>query len=241
VVTSTRSVTPAVFPMNALLSTARVVLVAGLALAAIRLCASDTETKLQAAFVDPASPEAKPYRSVGSTAIDRFAYSMVTETVNGIASEGAVATIPKCHLKGLPMIGGFVSGVPRIAAMKLTSLKLCNPANAPDAAEKLALDRVQADLEAGSPPDLLVQRIDLPSGGAEWRVYKPLGLMRECTACHGKVDSMAPEVRAALKEKFPDDQATGYSIGQLRGLIRVTVTPPAPTVPPKPAAKSPKA
>lgn len=219
--------------MNAPLPLVRFVALAVMACVSSVGFAAEESAPLQAKFIDPSSPEAKPYRAVGSVAIDRFAYTMVTETVNSIARDGVVATVPKCHLKDLPTKDGFVSGIYRITGLKLTSAKLCNPANAPDAAEKLALDQVQAELEAGSPPDLLVQRIDLPNGKNEWRVYKPLGLLRECVACHGKVSDQSPELQALFKEKYPDNQATGYAVGQLRGLIRVTVSdPPASPTPP---------
>jgi hypothetical protein len=131
---------------------------------------------------------------------------------------------------------GLVGGMPRIKGMKLTSLKLRNPANAPDAAEKLALENVKTGLDAGNPPSLLVQKVTLPSGAVEWRVYKPLANIRQCGSCHAKPEEMPEDLRAALAKKYPSDQATGYSLGEWRGLVRVTVADPAPPAPPAPAA-----
>jgi hypothetical protein len=36
------------------------------------------------------------------------------------------------------------------------------------------------------------------------------------------VDQLSPEVRAALAEQYPDDQATGFEVGDLRGAFIVT-------------------
>ncbi len=204
----------------------------------VSLFAADPAAPVHATFVDPDSPAAKPYRDTGDRAIDRFAMTMISEAASSVARDGAVAALAVCHLKNLPMTNGFVAGMPRISAMKLTSLKLRNPANAPDAAEELALAKVSADLEAGTPPNLLVQRIDLPGGGNEWRVYKPLVTIRQCMPCHGRTDEQSPELVAALKEKYPNDDATGYAPGQWRGLIRVTVAEPIPAKPAPAAMKA---
>lgn len=38
-----------------------------------------------------------------------------------------------------------------------------------------------------------------------------------CSACHGS--TIAPAVRAAIAERYPDDSATGFRAGELRGAI----------------------
>ena len=42
-----------------------------------------------------------------------------------------------------------------------------------------------------------------------------------CLNCHGSEDKMAPEVKARLSELYPNDKATGYSEGQIRGALTV--------------------
>jgi hypothetical protein len=36
-------------------------------------------------------------------------------------------------------------------------------------------------------------------------------------ACHGPEEALQPEVRAALDQRYPEDRATGYAAGDLRG------------------------
>jgi hypothetical protein len=43
-----------------------------------------------------------------------------------------------------------------------------------------------------------------------------------CTTCHGPRESLSVGTRAVLEARYPDDEATGYAEGALRGLIRVT-------------------
>lgn len=44
-----------------------------------------------------------------------------------------------------------------------------------------------------------------------------------CLACHGT--EIAPEVQSALQAHYPDDAATGYMAGEIRGAISLRTTP----------------
>ena len=44
-----------------------------------------------------------------------------------------------------------------------------------------------------------------------------------CLQCHGEVGKeVAPDTLAAIQQLYPQDKATGYQIGDLRGLWRIT-------------------
>lgn len=57
----------------------------------------------------------------------------------------------------------------------------------------------------------------LPDGRTAYA--EPLLIQDLCLACHGT--AIAPDVKAALAEKYPTDTATGYAVGDLRGLAWV--------------------
>jgi hypothetical protein len=57
----------------------------------------------------------------------------------------------------------------------------------------------------------------LPDGRIAYA--EPLVIQELCVNCHGKV--LAPDVTAALATRYPDDQATGYAVGDLRGVLWV--------------------
>lgn len=104
--------------------------------------------------------------------------------------------------------------------VKRTSLRLRNPANAPDRWEEEALRRFDEVAHAGDP---------LPSGWAqpvseeEMRFYAPLRVTEVCVSCHGPAEALASGVEELLAEEYPEDRATGYRVGDLRGLIRVSI------------------
>ena len=45
---------------------------------------------------------------------------------------------------------------------------------------------------------------------------EPLIIQELCLACHGQ--ALAPEVQAIIAAKYPTDRATGYALGDLRGV-----------------------
>lgn len=53
---------------------------------------------------------------------------------------------------------------------------------------------------------------------------EPLLIQEVCLTCHGQ--TFAPEVTAALAEKYPNDRATGYALGDLRGVAWVELPAP---------------
>jgi hypothetical protein len=194
---------------------------------------------MTAEFVALDAPEAAEIRAIGERAISRIAYSLVSEVTVAVGKQGAAAALVECHLKYIPISGRVIEDMPRITALKRTSLRLRNPANAPDAADELALRKVARELDAGNPPRLVLQRVQLAGGANEWRVYRPLAVTTACLACHGTTESIADDVRAELKWRFPNDAATGYSTGEWRGLIRVSVAdaPATPATPKLPSAR----
>jgi hypothetical protein len=49
-------------------------------------------------------------------------------------------------------------------------------------------------------------------------IIKPLSIN-----CHGNYQNIDNNVKQELKKLYPDDQAVGYSIGQFRDLIRISI------------------
>jgi mono/diheme cytochrome c family protein len=190
-----------------------------------------------AAFVDPDSANVTEIRALGERVITQLGGTLLAEVTTAIAQSGPEHAIDVCHLKALPLTGETMNGQPRITAVKRTSQRLRNPANAPDAAEKLALARVEQDLTAGNLPKVLVQQITVPGEPTEWRVYRPVMMAPACVTCHGPREALAPAVRARLATLYPDDRATDYAAGDWRGLIRVSVSDGPPVPAPTPSGR----
>lgn len=50
-----------------------------------------------------------------------------------------------------------------------------------------------------------------------YRYMQAQGTAGVCLVCHG--ENIAPEVKQVLQQYYPDDTATGYTLGQVRGAI----------------------
>jgi len=184
-------------------------------------------------WIDPADPSVAAIRRTGEPAITRIGSTMIFEVQWTIADKGLAGAVDVLHLKNLALPKS-APGEPQITAIKRTSLLIRNPANAPDTADRAALEKIKAALEDGADiPKLLIQRLNRADAPPEWRIYQPIGTMPQCVKCHGPVENLQPEVRAAIVRRFPDDQATGYSVYSWRGVIRLSLSAPESTAPGK--------
>lgn len=97
-----------------------------------------------------------------------------------------------------------------------TALKVRNPANVADAESARVLRDFERRLAEGEDPAGLES---LRSNGSRYRYMKAIVTQPMCETCHGA--RLAPEVQAAIRERYPNDQATGYVAGSLRGAFIV--------------------
>lgn len=94
-----------------------------------------------------------------------------------------------------------------------------NPANAASGWREEAI----AHFEALPPAERGAARFSraLPDGATAYA--EPLVIAELCLACHGS--KLAPEVSAELARRYPDDRATGYALGDLRGVVWAELGP----------------
>jgi len=187
-------------------------------------------------WIDPAdatNPTIAAIRQSGESMIDRVGHMMIFEIERAVADKGLAKAVESVHLKSLALPKAEPAQ-PRITAVKLTSLELRNPANRPDAADRSALEIINTALHEGSEvPGVLVQQLDRPGQPSEWRVYRPVTTMPLCLKCHGPAEGLAPDVRTQLTQKYPLDQAVGYTAYKWRGVIRISLGAPEPAAPTK--------
>jgi Protein of unknown function (DUF3365) len=107
-------------------------------------------------------------------------------------------------------------------SVRRTSLRTRNPANAPDDWERAWLERASA----GTAPAVDDAEVVRKGGQYELRYVRVVRLAEMCTACHGAPDKIPPAVKEAIARRYPEDRATGFSPGDLRGAVSVRVPLP---------------
>ena len=69
------------------------------------------------------------------------------------------------------------------------------------------------------------QPLRLLSDDGVYAELTPIRTSPPCLLCHGEPEQLAPGVSAALALRYPDDEATGFAAGDLRGWFWVEVDP----------------
>jgi hypothetical protein len=103
-----------------------------------------------------------------------------------------------------------------------TAIRVRNEANAPNSLEKSQLEFFHNLVTANEPvkPKLVVDE----KGTVHY--FKPILIQPLCLNCHGSEDQdISAALLARLKQEYPNDEATGYAMGDLRGLWHITFNP----------------
>lgn len=166
------------------------------------------------AAVPALAQDAATLTGVGAALVKEYADTLGATLKGAIERDGPAGAIGVCH-----------EAAPRIAAelgarsgwtIRRTSLKGRNPAAAPSAYERTALEDFQARLSGGAEiPTLVRAETVTEDGGKVFRLTKAIPTGELCLNCHG--GALKPEVEAKLDALYPGDAATGHTIGDLRG------------------------
>ncbi|MEZ4279169.1 MAG: efflux RND transporter periplasmic adaptor subunit [Myxococcota bacterium] len=139
-------------------------------------------------------------------AVARLKSTLVGELTAAIAQGGPENAIGVCRDRA-PAIAQAVSE-PGLRVGR-ASHKLRNPANvAPDWAAPLLAAWVAGE-SAGEPKALALE-------GGRTGYVEPLATAPMCLACHG--EAIAPAVASRIAALYPEDRATGFRAGELRGI-----------------------
>lgn len=104
--------------------------------------------------------------------------------------------------------------------IRRVSLKARNPNAVPDAWEKKVLELFDKAVVAGQSPQSLAHQEAI---NGQFRFMKAQGVEPLCLNCHGS--NLADDVRQTLQALYPEDRATGYELGQIRGAISLVKDP----------------
>jgi hypothetical protein len=162
------------------------------------------------------SPEAAIEKAQES--VRRLAQALLSELTRALDAGPPEQAVRVCHQVAQQMTEELAAK--QGLHLRRTALRVRNPKNAPDEFERRALE---AWSSAETAPQPRHEVVSTAQGGRELRYLQPILLQPLCTACHGPAEEISPEVRAALAELYPEDRATGFRPGELRGAVSVRV------------------
>ena len=147
--------------------------------------------------------------------VKQFADSLKPELKKALETGGPVYAISVCSEKA-PSIAQNLSKDSGWM-VKRVSLKARGATAVPDAWEKKVLeefDQRQADGESAA----TMAYTEVVDGS--FRFMKAQGVEAVCLNCHAA--EIDPKVEAAIKQKYPNDMARGYTLGQIRGAFSLS-------------------
>lgn len=182
-----------------------IILVGGL------LAACSTEPRMPEPSFDDIDAAGKAAREMQAALKD--------ELMAAMQAGGPEAAIAVCSERA-PAIARQVSDQSGYKVSR-TALRARNDANAPDAWEAEGLEIFEAALASGASPSVMERSeiVRTEAGGAEFRWMKPILMDEPCTVCHGT--QVNEGLQASIASLYPDDEATGFEVGQLRGAFSV--------------------
>lgn len=153
-------------------------------------------------------------------AIKALATELKSELVAKMKDGGPIAALKVCNVKA-PVITSSVS-LSKNLEVKRTSLKTRNQSNTPDKWEREILVSFEQQKLAGAKVTELEQSSIMNINGQKYfRYMKAIPTQEPCLACHGK--SIDKAVRESITELYPNDQATGFNLGDIRGAFTVKI------------------
>ena len=186
--------------------------------AAAALCAS-----LPAAAGDlPAAvtPElAQAVRNIAGELVDQLGQKLR----GTMSSEGPIAAVGVCK-ETAPAIAQRLSQQ-HAAQVGRVGTRARNPkTGVPNAWQRDALAEFDSRLAQGEKPAALEywKVVDTGNGQRELRYAKAIVMQPLCVSCHGNADDIPAPLLEKIRAEYPQDQATGYRAGQLRGAVVVT-------------------
>ncbi len=143
---------------------------------------------------------------------------MMQETV---AAQGVTAAIPVCKVKAPQLLQEQADKTGW--SIRRVSLKTRNPERGtPDAWEVHQLADFNIRAANGEKIETLEHGEVISENGRQtYRYIRAIPVGPVCLRCHGATESIEPGLRAELNKTYPQDRATGYAVGQVRGALTV--------------------
>jgi len=152
-------------------------------------------------------------------AIAAFAEALKAELTAAMQAGGPINAIEVCNARA-PAIAAAIS-LENEMSLSRVSLRNRNRDNAPNDWQAAVLREFEARLEAGEDVGALTwQEVTEADGHREFRFMKAIPTAPLCLGCHG--ESIAPPVAEKIAELYPNDKATGFREGDIRGAFVVS-------------------
>ena len=153
------------------------------------------------------------FKNDSNELIQHLAQNLKKTLVNAIKTKGLIGAVEQCNIEA-PIISQNISTnnlkVSRIAS------KNRNPKNKATIEQEEVLMFFEQEISLGKSPKNLYKVVETQDS---IQYLKPIVTGKVCLACHGS--DVSGELKAKIKKLYPNDLATGFKEGSLRGAFLV--------------------
>lgn len=174
-------------------------------------CKSDKSSVTESKQFDRLSSEEvlEQGKQIAATSFKALSAQLKT----AIKKDGLQSAVKYCQTNALKITDSLSNNYN--VNIKRTSEKFRNSENKPNSNELSVLLKYQNDKNNGYIMEPFVEKVN----DAEFNFYSPIIINDLCLKCHGIVgETLLKEDRLYIKEFYPQDLATGYQKGDLRGM-----------------------
>lgn len=147
-----------------------------------------------------------------------LAYAMSTKAILGknlmgqIQKNGTEAAVDFCNIKAIHLTDSMATV--HNATIKRVTDKPRNTDNQANNEELKYIEHFKSVVASNKEPEAIVLENE-----SDVRFYYPITTNAMCLQCHGKPETdITPKTLLTLRERYPNDLATGYGLNQVRGI-----------------------
>jgi len=141
--------------------------------------------------------------------------------LEAIREGGPTNALPLCSVQAIPLTASLAQA--NQVQLRRVSHRPRNPDNQASEQEIALIQRYVSTQSARQP----LQPVTVANDRGAATFYAPIVITANlCLKCHGALsDTLDPEIVPVLATLYPADEATGFALGDLRGLWRIDFPP----------------
>ena len=161
----------------------------------------------------------KQIKQEAKVAIKTVASKLQGNLVHKIKEGGFEKAAMFCSTNAMTIAKKASKSLPKGTSLKRITTKPRNKMSQATKEQVLVLKELEEKIKSGEKIDMLVKQ----KAENHFEVYKPILIAGACLNCHGDKSSRNEKAYSIISQKYPQDKAIDYKLGDFRGAFLVNI------------------